>query len=121
MINKDDEIFASTLGIMQEAIMAKCKDENYTINKDNYEKYLFVLGNLLKMAKEQGGKLEDIDIQPKQQHAFVTVVFEMIDLYGENVKTFTDMVEKVDVFSVEPLTDGTIRVGVTINNVFVKI
>lgn len=104
-----------------EGVIKSRNDADYQINSKNWTKLLTVLEYLDTEAKNLGGRLEPVNLQPREQHGYVEAIFDVFDVSGDGVKALSTALQLVDVFSVEPLESGQIRIGININNVYEKI
>lgn len=115
----NDEIIKE-LAQKYESVINQRDDSDYQINQKNWTKLISVLDYISTAAAEFGGRLEPINLVPKEQHGYIEAVFDVFDVYGESLKAFIHALNLVDVFSVEPLESGQIRIGININNVYEK-
>ena len=116
----ENEEFIKELSKKYEQIINKRNDADYMLNQENWKKLLSVLDYLTNAAQRLGGKVEPVNLIPREKHGYIEAVFDIFDIYGDSVKDFAKAVEMVDVFSIEPLTTGEIRIGININSVYEK-
>jgi hypothetical protein len=119
-LNIDDINYVREFAKKYEAMMNERNDADYQINPKNWIKLLTVLEYLETEVARLDGKLEPVRLIPKEQHGYVQAIFDIFDVYGENLKVFTHVLKLADVFFIDALTNGKIRIGLNINDVYVK-
>ncbi len=112
--------FVTKLGEKYEDLIKSRNDSDYQVNPKNWAKMTKLVDFLVETSEELGGKVMPVELIPKEQHAYIEAVFDILDIYGENVKKFADAIALADVFSVESLINEKIRVGFNINEVFIR-
>lgn len=116
----NDEVIKE-LAKKYESVISQRNDADYQVNQKNWTKLVTILDYLNTEAERLGGKLEPVQLIPKEKHGYVEAVFDVFDVCGESLKAFIAAVSLADVFSVEPLESGQIRIGLNINDVYEKI
>lgn len=103
-----------------EAVINQRNDADYQINQKNWIKLITVLDYLNTEAERIGGRLEPVQLIPKERHGYIESVFDVFDVSGDSLKAFIHTLNLVDVFSVEPLVNGQVRIGMNINDIHEK-
>ncbi len=78
------------------------------------------LSILKKYAEENDVKLE-MELNPSERHGFLSVKLPMIDVYGESLKEFKELISCVSVFGVNPTADGELLIDININDVWRRV
>lgn len=115
-----NEAFVNSLAEEYKNMIENEYDEDYEINPMNWEKMIYTLNYLVKVAEKLGGKVEPVELIPKEKNGYIEAVFDVFDLCGNEIQEFTDIIKMANVFSIEPLADNKIRIGININEVYQK-
>jgi len=91
------------------------------INPEQYKKFQRALEILESMGKENDGNNLEIEITPPLQHGLASIEIHMIDAYKDKLMELKELLECVDVFSVEPSVNDTLIVGINVNNILKKV
>lgn len=115
-----DEQFVRELGSLYEKVMELRKNEDYVVNQAQMDKFVEVLTFFTKATKKGHGKVESIDLKPKEEHGGLTATFVVFDVYGEEeVQKFSKVISYASAVTIDGTSDG-ICISLTIPNVFVK-
>lgn len=129
-ISESPEEFSHYLNEMQDRAFAKALGEaiikkqnafrgTYIINPENGKRLINLLKYLKSIAEENEWAIHYLNHEPQSIHADVSLVADIIDLYGAGCKRFfEEMQQNVDVFGITPRTDGKLLVDFSVNNVW---
>lgn len=91
------------------------------LNPIQYKKFIEAVAYLKKLSIEMLGENVDIDISPKECHGWASVEIQILDLKKTDISDFVNMLQKVDVFSIDPSTNDSLIVGINVNDVYKQI
>lgn len=94
-------------------------DRNYAMNEAQAEKFWKVLSFLESEVKRQGGKLDSVNLIPREEDAGVTALFPRFSLEGNRVREFCDSIRGMSAFGMDSTLDREVSVDCTIPDVFV--
>lgn len=112
--------FLCMIGGVYSQVMAERKDEDYVINRPQYDKFNELLRFFLQKANHDGGEIVPTKISPKEEHGDVTVKFNMFDVCGEEVAKFCDLLKACSAVSIDVSADDRVCISCTVPNVFVR-
>lgn len=113
-----DEEFVKRIGQIYNNLLKIQKDEDYVINQPQMEKFCDIYGFLLETVKKCGGKVDKSVLVPREECGGINAYFTVLDIWGQNVKKFCDVMQHASAFSVDASNDG-ICLSITVPNVFV--
>ena len=90
------------------------KSEERKIVPERYK----VLGDLYNMMSELTGTTPDMRLYPNFSTGSVCVEVSHIDFGPDEVAAFRDVLIECNTFEAYPLTDGNVKIAVTVNGVF---
>lgn len=90
----------------------------YIIDIDNMRRFADVAVYLSTFAKENDGEMVFLNFDPASIHADVSIDVPIVDLPKKELAKFVDILEKVDVFGATPTASGSLRVDMSVNNVW---
>lgn len=112
--------FLCLIGGVYSQVMAERKDEDYVINRPQYDKFNELVRFFLEKANELDGEIIPSEISPKEEHGDVTVKFDMFDISGDEVARFCDMLRSCSAVSIDVAADDRVCISCTVPNVFVR-
>lgn len=115
-----DEQFIKTLAQVYKKQLDKFQG-TLMVNPLQYKKFIESVKFLKSLVDEMGGTIKEISINPKERHGFVIVEVNIIDIYGEKLKEFINMLNNVDVFGVDPSTNDSLIVGINVNDIYKQV
>lgn len=110
--------FLLMIGKIYEAEMAKRSNEDFVVNPPQMKKFIAVLGFFLDLADCENGRIEALDVEPKQENAGLTATFPLVDIYGNNKEHFFEIISYVSAITMEA-TDNGVCLSVAVPEVFV--
>lgn len=114
-----DEQYVQRLGFIYNKVLSLRKDEDYIVNQPQMDKLVAVLDFFLDTAKKLDGKVESVDLTPREEHGGVTATFLVFDLYGEAIPRFCDVMRGCSAIGIDTTIKGEVCIACTIPNVFV--
>lgn len=114
-----DEQYVQRLGFIYNKVLSLRKDGDYIVNQPQMDKLVAVIDFFLDAAKRLDGKLEAVDLTPKEEHGGVTATFHVFDLHGEAIQRFCDVMRGCSAIGIDTTIDGKVCIDFTIPNVFV--
>lgn len=114
-----NEEYVRRLGILYNKVLSLRKDSDYIVNQPQMEKLVAVLEFFLDMADELEGKVEPVQLSPKEEHGGVTATFLVFDLYGDKIPRFCDVMRGCSAIGIDANTNGEVCISCTIPEVFV--
>jgi hypothetical protein len=72
-----------------------------------------------KAAKDLGGKIESVSLDPSNPPSGVTANFVVFDLFGEDVQRFCDVIRSCSAISMDVNTNDEICISCTVPDVFI--
>ena len=91
------------------------------LNPIQYKKFIESVAYLKKLASEMFGGKIDIDLNPKQSHGWASVEIKILDLKSTDISDFINMLQKVNVFSIDPSTNDSLIIGINVNDIYKQI
>lgn len=114
-----NEEYVRRLGILYNKVLSLRKDSDYIINQPQMEKLVALIEFFMDMANELEGKVEPVQLQPKEEHGGVTATFLVFDLYGEKVLRFCNVMKECSAITIDTTIQGEVCISCTIPDVFV--
>ena len=115
-----DAEFLTKLSALYKIVLSFRKDDDYEINQTQMDKLCNLYRFFLDTAGKLDGEVEPFKLVPKEEHGGVVAKFLVFDVYGENVKRFSDAISACSAIGVEALADGRVCIDCTVPNVFVE-
>lgn len=113
-----DEEFVRRMGQIYNNLLKIQKDEDYVINQPQMEKFCDIYGFLLETVKKCGGKVDKSVLVPREECGGINAYFTVLDIWGDSVKKFCDVMQHASAFSIDSTNDG-ICLSITVPNVFI--
>lgn len=101
------------------SVLARQNYANLRVNPDQMQKYISAVHFLKRIADKCGGQVEPCKIDPRARHGDVVAYFEVFDVYGDEIKEFSEIVGNSSAFNIEKTKRGSC-INFTIPNIFVK-
>lgn len=95
------------------------EDAAFALNVEAYERFKIVFSQFRKLVTENNGVFNVVNCHPCMLGAGLTIHIPLLDLYGQLVLDFAQMVSMCNVFSVSPTMDG-IYIEANVNDLWVK-
>lgn len=114
-----NEEYVKRLGILYNKVLSLRKDADYIVNQPQMDKLVAVLEFFLDEAKELDGKVEPVQLKPKEEHGGVTATFLVFDLYNDRVSRFCDVMRGCSAITIDATSKGEVCISCTIPDVFV--
>lgn len=115
----EKDLFCMIGGVYSQ-MMAERNDEDYVINRPQYDKFSELMRFFLEKADELGGEIVPAMVSPKEEHGGLTVKFTVFDVYGEQVEKFCNLLKACSAVSMDVTDDDKVCISCTVPNVFVK-
>lgn len=114
-----DEEYVKRIGQLYSAVMNLRNDDDYVVNQPQMDKFVEVLEFFMDVAQKNNGRVEPVDLTPKEEHGGLTATFRIFDIYGDEIQKFCRAMSHTSAIGIDELEDG-FCISVTIPNVFVK-
>lgn len=108
------------IGGVYSQMMAERNDEDYVINRPQYDKFNELVRFFLEKANELNGEIVPSVMSPKEEHGDVTVKFTMFDVCGDEVVKFCDLLSACSAVSIDIADDDKVCISCTVPNVFIE-
>ena len=95
--------------------------DEYQINPQQLQKLVDLIDFFKKAAKDLGGKIESIDIDPAAPPNGITANFVVFDLFGEDVQRFCEVIRHCSAISMDVTINDEVSISCTVPNVFMPI
>lgn len=112
-----NEEYVIRLGKLYDKVMSIRKDSDYVVNQQQMDRLVDIMTFFLDKAEELDGKVNRINLTPKEEHGGVTATFIVFDIYGDDVKRFCDVMQYASAITIDSTEDG-VCISITIPNVF---
>lgn len=110
----------SMIGGVYSQMMSERKDEDFVINRPQYDKFNELMRFFLQKANELDGEIVPTQISPKAEHGDLTVKFTMFDVCGSEVARFCDLLRSCSAVSIDVASDDKVCISCTVPHVFVR-
>jgi len=100
--------------------MESFNPDDWTIDQAQLQKLHDLIEFFKKAAKDLGGKIDSIDIDPAAPPNGITANFLVFDLFGDEVQQFCDVVRHCSAISMDVTVDDEISISCTVPNIFVR-
>ena len=115
-----DDLIAESMRLYDEEIASR-DDDDYEINPEQWKNLLDAYEFLHGIAETQNGKVDPLNLKPRQGFADIRYTGRIFDLSGEmEVIEFCRKFLNASAFGVDSLADGRICIEATFRNVFVR-
>lgn len=115
-----DREFAVRLATMYNEVLALRKDDDYAVNQPQMDKFVEVLKFYLDAASDLNGTVEPVEFSPTHEHGGVTAVFQVFDLFGDQVQRFCKVMSSCSALSVDVTDEDKVCISCTVPNVFIQ-
>lgn len=100
--------------------MASRDNSDYEVNEGQMSKLLDAYKFFLELAHRGGGRVEELQLEPKQEFAGITAYFVVFDVSGEDLKRFAEIVGNCSAFGMDTTSDDEVCISFNIPEVFQK-
>jgi hypothetical protein len=127
MPNEFDELYLDETDPEIQAIAEQYRNElenfegTLILNPVQYKKFVKAVAYLKKLATNMLGGKVSVDLTPKQCHGLASVEISILDLKNTDISEFIDMLQKVNVFSIDPSTNDSLIVGINVNDIYKQV
>lgn len=90
----------------------------HTVNASNMAKFNAVYDFFCWLAEDSGVEVKNLDVHPESIHASLSVEIPNVDLHGDDMARFVDILQYVDMFSVNQTPSGDVAICVQVNHVW---
>lgn len=111
--------YVKRIGQLYNAVMSLRNDDDYVVNKPQMDKFVEVLEFFMNVAQKNNGKVDPVELSPKEEHGGITATFRIFDIYGDDIQKFCRAMSYASAIGIYDVKDG-VCISVTIPNVFVK-
>lgn len=99
-------------------VNAAMKGSHSTVNVDNMAKFNAVYDFFCWFAEDNGVEIQRLDVRPQSTHASLSIEVPSVDLHGDAMVRFVDILQYVDVFAVKQTASGDLVINVCVNDVW---
>jgi len=114
------EEYAKIIWSIYEETMAKENDDDYELNEIQMQKLIDAYEFFSKIAEESNGRVEDINLSPRETTGHITTYFTLLYFDNEKLKVFSNVVDSMCALSIDATIDGEVCVDFTVPGVFKK-
>lgn len=100
--------------------LSKIDYSKYEIDPENFQKLLIVAEFFENLAKENEADFLPVDLCPSYVHGGITIITDWVNMTGEELEDFSEILKLCWSFSVTAKTDGRFEITVTIKDVYRK-
>lgn len=115
-IHSPDDFVMWAASLYQRAILEENVGD-FVVNVSQAQKFGEVYRYFQKLAKENGGRIEHVMLQPQFRAAGFTATFPYIDLVEESVQEFASQLQAADAVTFSP-SGGIVDISINIPDVF---
>ena len=117
----DDFEFVKELAKIDKEVLDSRSDDDYEINRPQYEKLLAVVEFFTEEAKDNSGMdVKPVTLSPRMVCGGVEVEFEVLDLSLKELERFKEIVNYASAIDIDVSVEGKACMGITIPDVFVR-
>ena len=116
-----DQEFVKRFMVAYHKEMEDFDPDEYQINPQQLQKLVDLIDFFKKAAKDLGGKIESIDIDPAAPPNGITANFVVFDLFGEDVQRFCEVIRHCSAISMDVTINDEVSISCTVPNVFMPI
>lgn len=117
----EDMEFVARLGRTYEQLLSLRSNSNYVVNQPQMEKLVKCIDFFLDLAKDVDGQVLKSHLDPREESGDVIARFPIVDIYGDKVPRFAEIVSYCSVIGIDPTSDNRVEIACTIPNVFVPL
>ena len=114
-----DHEFSQRLVAKLKSAYSGASAEDFALDPIQLRKFLDLLDFFEKAAKDLGGKIEAVDLDPLNPPTGLTASFVVFDLAGDDVQRFCDVIRNCSAISMDVTSDDKVCISCTIPKVFV--
>lgn len=92
--------------------------DDFDIDQEQMRKFDNLVEFFKKAAKDLGGKIESVSLNPTNPPSGVTANFVVFDLFGDDVQKFCDVIRECSAISMDITDKDEISISCTIPGVF---
>ena len=118
--NISDLEFSKRLVSAYQKATENINPDEYIVDIEQFRKLNNLVEFFKNTAKELGGKIESIDINPAEPPNGVTANFIVFDLFGDEIKRFCDVIQHCSAISMDVTVKDEICISCTIPGIFVR-
>ena len=115
-----NEQYAKRLSQLYDKVLKLRSDKDYIVNQAQMDKFVELVEFFSDETKYGGGKIDDIDITPKEEHGGLTASFIVFDVFGDRIQDMCKVLAYTSAISIDATKDCRVCISMTVPNVFVK-
>ena len=115
-----DEEFAKRFIAAFDESMKDAKPEDFEVNPEQLKKLEDLVAFFKKAAKDLGGKVVSVDLDPLMPPSGVTANFIVFDLFGDDIQRFCDVIRECSAISMDVTNKNEVSISCTIPAVFIE-
>lgn len=116
----NNEEFVKKFGTDYLSVLDKATAMRYDINEEQFQKLYDLAEFIKKYVDDNGGRVDLINLDPREIHSGITAYFVVFDLAGDDLARFCKVLSDASAVSFDCTQDEEVCVSITIPNVFVK-
>ena len=113
-----DKDFAKRFLKASQDAMKGLTPDDFDIDQVQMDKLNELVAFFRKAAKDLGGKIESVNINPLNPPSCVTANFVVFDLFGADIQKFCDVIRNCSAISMDVTVDDEVSISCTIPGVF---
>lgn len=115
----DAEFAKRLVGALDEAMSGLAPDD-FEVDPDQMQKLHDLIEFFKKAAKDLGGKIESVRLDPLSPPNGITANFIVFDLFGDDVQKFCEVIRNCSAVSMDTTVNNEVSISCTIPGVFVR-
>lgn len=114
-----NEQFVKKFGKEYLITLKNAENKDFEINEIQFQKLINLCNFFKDYINENGGKAENICLNPAEIHSGITAEFTVFDVSGEDLVRFCSVLKDATAFSIDSTSKGKVCLSITIPDIFV--
>ena len=94
------------------------RNEDYEINYEQLGKFADIMNFYKDLIAEIGGKVDEVELEPKIVSGGLTVSFVVFDIVSHQIERFCDVMRHASAITIDTTADSRVCISITVPNVF---
>jgi len=118
-MKKDSDAYkdVKSLGLAITRMQEKFKGD-YFVNEENFKKFDKIVKYFQGYIEENGGEITMLNCDPRDIHGGIVLRTEYIDVYGNALKEFANIILLSDVFAISTADEDEILIEASVNYIW---
>lgn len=114
-----NEQFVKKIGKEYLITLKNTENKDFEINEAQLQKLINLCNFFKDYINENGGKADNVDLNPAEIHSGITAEFTVFDVSGEDLAKFCSVLKDATAFSIDSTANGKVCLSITIPDIFV--